>query len=191
MARLVRRASEGERAALDAVVRILYDELRARARGHRARWRGDQTMDTTALVHEVYLRLVAHDDPNWESRAHFLAMSSRAMRQILVDYARRRGARKRGGNWDRVTLDEVDQLCPALCELPGDQAEALIELDVCLGRLEGESPSHGRIVECRFFGGMTIEETAEALHVSTATVKRGWNLARAWLHREMRPAASR
>lgn len=184
---LIRLAAGGDRDALEEVMSLLYGELRALAHARRARWRGDHTVSTTVLVHEAYLRLVGHQNPDWESRAHLLAVASRAMRQILIDYSRRRGAEKRGGGWDRVTLDRVDDLFPGLTDSPAHRAEALIELDVCLQRLEAEEPRYCRIVECRFFGGMTIDETSDALQISAASVKRGWTTARAWLHRELNP----
>ncbi len=147
-------------------------------------------MGTTALVNEAYLRLVQQDRPGWASRAHFLAAASRAMRHILIDYARRRRAQKRGGPWHWVAFDDVGELPRSLSDGASNQNEALIDLDECLSRLERESPRHARIVECRFFAGMTIRETADALDLSPATVKRGWSLARAWLHREMKPGGT-
>lgn len=182
---LVHLASQGDRAALDELIAVLHDELRAIARARRHAWRGDQTMSTTVLVNEAYLRLAGQGDANWESRAHFFAVASRAMRQILIDYSRRRQAQKRGGDLDRITLEKIDELIPGARGSSDGQAELLIALDECLARLEIESERHCRVVECRFFGGMTIEETAAALGVSTATVKRSWTAARAWLHREM------
>lgn len=142
-------------------------------------------MSTTVLINEAYLRLTGRESSDWENRAHFLAVASRAMRQILIDYSRRRRAQKRGGEWDHVTIDRVAELLPGLSDQAMQQAEALIRLDECLAQMEVESPRHCRIVECRFFGGMTIEETALALDVSTATVKRGWAAARAWLLSEI------
>ena len=182
---LVRLASTGDEGALGRLVTVLYDELRSIARMRRAQWQGDETMSATVLVNEAYMRLAAQEDAEWEDRAHFMAVASRAMRQVLIDYSRRTAAKKRGGGLDRVTLDRVDELVPGLGDRPGDQAETLLELDACLKRLETENPRYSRIVECRFFGGMSIEDTAVALQISTATVKRGWRLARAWLHREM------
>lgn len=182
---LIERASAGDRDALDEAVALLYDELRAIARDRRGQWRGDHTMSTTALVNEVYLRLAGRSHAQWEGRAHLLAVASRAMRQILVDYGRRRGAQKRGGSWERVTMDKIDELLPGHAQLPVERADALVRLDASLRRLEADSPRHCRIVECRFFGGMTVEETALALGVSPATVKRGWTAAKAWIHRDM------
>ena len=183
---LMERASSGDRRALDELVEVLYDELRAIAEERRARWRGDDTLSATVLVNEAYLRLAKQVDPEWDDRAHFKAVASTAMRQILVDYSRRRSAQKRGaGAWDRLTFDRVADLFSGLGGPPAPPTEALIELDAALKKLEVENPQYGRIVECRFFGEMTIAETAEALEISPATVKRGWNLAQAWLHREL------
>jgi RNA polymerase sigma factor (TIGR02999 family) len=181
---LLARASEGDSAALDQLIPLVHDELRAIAHDQRSRWRGDETLGTTALVNEAYLRLVAQERPDWKGRAHFLAVAGQAMRHVLIDYARRRKASKRGGSWDRVTIDRISEVLPGGA-LAHDRVELLIQLEGCLKRLEEESERHARIVECRFFGGMTIQETADALGLSPRTVKRGWALAQAWLHREM------
>lgn len=184
---LLERASTGDREAFDRLIPLVHDELRAVAHHQRRRWLGDQTLGTTVLVNEAYLRLVTRDDARWKSRSHFLAVASKAMRRILIDYARERSAVKRGGLWSRVTLENVGEVHASLAALSLGQAETLVLLDTCLAELERESPRHARIVECRFFAGMTIRETADALGLSPATVKRGWSLARAWLHRAMRP----
>jgi RNA polymerase sigma factor (TIGR02999 family) len=186
LTQLLARASSGDRAALDEIVTRMYDELRAIAEERRARWRGDETLSTTVLVNEAYLRLAQQADPRWESRVHFKAVASTAMRQVLVDYGRRRRAKKRGaGAWDRVTIDRVAELFPALGNSSSPALESIVDLDGALERLEAENPDYVRLVECRFFGGMTIAETAEALDLSPATVKRRWNVARAWLHRAL------
>lgn len=184
---LLRRASDGDKTALDTLVELLYTELHSIAQEQRARWRGDDTLSATVLVNEAYVRLAKQDSPGWETLAHFKAVAATAMRQIMVSYARRRSAKKRGGDeWNPLTLERVEHLLPALGEGPST-AEAVIGLDDALTRLEEQNPDYRRIVECRFFGGMTIEETAEALGLSPSTVKRRWNLARAWLHRELDP----
>jgi RNA polymerase sigma factor (TIGR02999 family) len=182
---LIRRAAGGDRSALDEAVARLYEELRSAAEARRAQWRGNETVSATVLVNEVYLRLASQTDPEWASRAQFLAVASRAMRQVLIDYSRHHKARKRGGGLRRVTLDQADEVLVPGATSAAAQAEALVRLDECLHRLERESDRHARIVECRFFGGMTIEETGEALGLSTATVNRGWQAARAWLRREV------
>lgn len=181
---LLERVKDGDRGALDQVFEILYDELREIARRQRRRWKGDQTLNTTALIHEAYLKLVGLEGADLESRAHFRALAAKAMRHILCDYARRQGAQRRGGDLERLTLDERvasgrdDAFAP-------DDSEILVALDEALRRLEAVEPRQGKVVECRFFGGLTVEETATALAISTRTVKRDWSLAQAWLHREM------
>jgi RNA polymerase sigma factor (TIGR02999 family) len=184
---LVERASAGDRGALDELVEVLYQELRSIAHERRARWRGAETLSTTVLVNEAYMRLARLDHATWEDSVHFKAVAATAMRQILVDYSRRRGAKKRGGEWERLTIDRVAGLFPALADPSSVSTEALLQLNDSLLKLERENPDYTRIVECRFFGGMTIEETGEALDISPATVKRRWRLARAWLHREIDP----
>ena len=187
---LLARLREGERSAFDELVPILYDELREIAHRHRFSWRDNETVGTTALVHEVYLKLSGGAFPDWKDRAHVLAVASRAMRQILVDHVRKKQAQKRGGKAQTLNLDDVSESALLLPELSEEDSERLISLDRSLERLEGESARHCRVIECRFFGEMTIEETAEALGVSPATVKRTWAHARAWLHRDMTRTAA-
>jgi RNA polymerase sigma factor (TIGR02999 family) len=142
-------------------------------------WRApDHTLETTALVHEAYVRLVGLDRISWQNRAHFLAVASQAMRRVLVDHAVSRRAKKRGGARQKVSLDDID---------PGQAqpVETLVALDTALNRLEQIDPRLSRVVECRYFGGMSIEEAAAALQVSPATIKRDWGVARAWLNREL------
>lgn len=175
----------GDRDALNQLLPLVYHQLHELARQQRRRWSGDETLDTTALVHEAYLRLAGDSAPVWENRAHFMAVASRAMRHILVDYAKRQHRAKRGGHHARVALDEIEAALHAATD-PGEAGtEALIALDEALRRLEQRDTRQSRIVECRFFGGMAIRETAEALGLSPATVKRGWAMAQAWLHREL------
>lgn len=172
------RARRGQPAAVEELVPLLYAELRrlaARALRHERR---RQTLQPTALVHEAYLRLLKDEDLSVENRAHFLAIAARSMRQILVEHARARNAQKRGGTRRMVALDEG--------MAAGEPREVeLVALDAALDRLKQVDPGHAQIVELRFFGGLTNEEAAEALGVSTATVKRGWTVARAWLYREL------
>lgn len=184
--RLLGEVRAGDSSAFDELLPILYGELKDRAQAQRRRWQGDDTLNTTALIHEAYLKLAAADDPDWETRAHFLAVASRAMRQVLIDYARIKHAEKRGGDRVPVTLDEM-QLTPGP-ELSVDRAEALLALEDSLRRLSEQNERQSRIVECRFFGGMTIRDTATALGLSPATVKRGWSMAQAWLYRDMKQA---
>ena len=173
---LLEAHAAGDRDALDALLPRIYDELR-RIAHHRLRGeRDDHTLNTTGLVHEAYMKLVRLDRMDWQNRTHFFAIASQAMRNILVDYAVKRNAQKRGGDRDRVTLDDAE----APIEAPLDD---LVALHQALEELEALDRRQARVVECRFFGGLTIDETAEALDISPATVSRDWAMARAWLNR--------
>jgi RNA polymerase sigma factor (TIGR02999 family) len=167
-------------ADVDALLPAAYQELRRLAAYYLRHERPGQTLQPTALVHEVYLRLLKDKAGRWQNQAHFCAIAANAMRQILVERARARAAQKRGGGQARVTL--VEGLAPAP-EAPVD----LLVLDDALTRLATMDSQQARIVELRYFGGLTVEETAEALGVSPATVKRDWSVARAWLARELGP----
>jgi RNA polymerase sigma factor (TIGR02999 family) len=175
---LLRQLAQGEGRVVDQLFPLVYDELRAIAHGRIRNEPSGHTLNTTALVHEAYLKLVDQDGVEWQNRSHFFAVAARAMRRILMDYAIARKAQKRGGDRRQVPLDEVVVLAE-------QRSEELLALDEALRRLETLEERHGRVVECRFFGGMSIEETAAALDISPATVKRDWTLARAWLHREL------
>jgi RNA polymerase sigma factor (TIGR02999 family) len=172
----------GNRAALDDLLPLVYEELRAIARRKLRGERRGHTLVTTALVHEAYLKLVRLERIPWQSRAHFLAIAGHAMRNILVDYARRRASIKHGGAALQVSLAEAE-------EVPAADAERILALDDALRRLAAENSRHARIVECRVFGGMSIEETACALDVSKVTVNRDWRLLKAWLRLELDPDA--
>jgi len=185
VSQLLQEVGGGDRDAFDALVPLVYDELRALARRQRRRWQGDETLDTTALMHEAYLRLVDQSAPQWLSHPHFLAVASRAMRQVLIDYAKRRHAVKRGGARRQVSIDEVESALLARGELGEAHSEALLAVEESLCRLERDDAMNARIVECRFYAGLTIEDTAEALAISPATVKRRWSLAQAWLYRDL------
>jgi RNA polymerase sigma factor (TIGR02999 family) len=174
----------GDREALNALFPLVYDELRSLARQQRRRWHGDITLDTTALVHEAYLKVAAQKQPPPNSRAHFFAVAAKAMRHILCNYARDRRRMKRGGGVQHVRLESGDELADQL-HLSEDQTDKLAALDEALEALERIAGRQARVVECRFFGGMTLEDTASALDVSPRTVKRDWTFARAWLRREM------
>ena len=176
--RTLKRVSGGERAALDVLLPAVYDELRRLAASYLRRERTGHTLQPTALAHEAFVRLVDQREVTWQDRAHFLGLAAQAMRRILADHARRRKALKRGGQDLRVTLERVDVAAP---EGSVDAAD----LDEALGRLAKLDERQAQIVDLRFFGGLTIEETAEVLEISPATVKRDWLLARAWLHREI------
>jgi RNA polymerase sigma factor (TIGR02999 family) len=168
----------GNRAVLDDLVPLIYDELRSIARRKLRSERDGHTLTTTALVHEAYLKLVQLDRMQWQSRAHFFAIAAQAMRHVLVNHALRRKRVKRGSGAAHVPLDEV-------ADLPIGEADRILELDAALAKLAELNPRHARVVECRFFGGMSIDETAVALAVSPATTKRDWTLLRAWLRREL------
>jgi len=183
--RLLDALQHGDRAALDRLVPLVYDELRGLAHGQRQRWQGDHTLDTTALVHEAYLKLVDQSRASWESRAHFLATAAKAMRHILINYARDRRAQKRGGDQPKLSLEELSEGLGGTAVLSDDRAELLIALDAALTKLEQVNERQSRIVECRFFGGLTIEETAAALGISTASVSRGWALAQVRLFQDV------
>ena len=182
--RLLDALRRGE-ADSDALFQRLYDELRTLARHHRARWRGNETMNTTALVHEAYFKLLGSVE-GFENRSHVLGVASRAMRQVLVTYAEARRALKRGGGIPDLSLDDAFTDGALLSE---EQAETVTALDEALTRLAKADERAARIVECRFFGGMSVEETAEALGLSVATVGRSWRAARAWLYGELKPSA--
>ena len=174
--RLLLDVSSGRREATDELLPLVYAELRDLAARLLRSERSDHTLQPTALVHEAYLRLVDQRVGTWENRAHFLGIAAGAMRRILVDHARRRGTAKRRGA--RVTLD--DAVAPAT----GPSVD-LVEIDAALARLADLDPRQARVVELRFFGGLTVEETAAVVGVGTATIKRDWTVARAWLHREL------
>ncbi len=171
-------AAAGPRESLDAFALRLYEELRSIAHRQLRGERADHSLCTTALVHEAYLKLARLDRMEWQNRADFCAEAARAMRRILVDYAVRRRAAKRGG--DRVQVELHDSLA-----LTDSQAEELLALQDALTTFEKEWPRQARVVECRFFAGMTIPEMAEALGIAEATVSRDWQLARAWLNRAL------
>jgi RNA polymerase sigma factor (TIGR02999 family) len=158
---------------------LVYGELRRLAHIYLQRERGDHTLQSTALVHEAYLRLAGQNTPQWQNRAHFFGIAARVMRQILVEYARAHGAAKRGGaSVCKLTLDDA-------LEIQQKTDVDVIALDSALNRLSELDPQQSRIVELRFFAGLTIEDTSEVMGVSPATVKRDWTSARAWLHREI------
>lgn len=184
--RLLAELRDGNAAALNALLPLVYDELRRLASRQRSGLSDAETLNSTALVHEAYLRLAAQSKPQWSGYPHFLAVASTAMRQILLDHARSRRAAKRGGGQAHVSLDEVQSLLTPAEDHAGAGAEALVALDESLSRLQKVDARQSRIVECRVFGGMSIEDTAEALGVSAATVKRGWTMAQAWLYRDLR-----
>lgn len=178
--RLLLRAREGDAEALDELFPLVYERLKRISRRQLRRGGAPLTLDTTGLVHETYLKLVPGTEVSWEDRAHFFSVAARAMRQVLIDRARRRAADKRGGDRKRVTLADRH----LSFRMPLDR---LLALDQALGRLEARSERLGMVVELRFFGGMTSAEVARVLDVSTRTVERDWTKARLFLHRELFP----
>jgi RNA polymerase sigma-70 factor (ECF subfamily) len=186
---LLRSWSDGDDGALERLMPLVEAELRRLARGYMGRERRGHTLQTTALVNEAFLRLTDARRIRWQDRAHFLGISARLMRRVLVDHARARGYRKRGGGTLRVTLDEGLVASP-------DPALDILALDRALDALAAADLRKSRVIELRFFGGLSVEEAAEVLHVSPDTVKRDWRLAKLWLLRELegdggdRPRAS-
>ena len=179
---LLKAVGDGDRTAFDELYDLLYEELRVRAHWHRQRWRGDYTLDTIALVGEAYEKLVDQTSFNLKSRAHFLAVAAKAMRFILLDYAKQAKIENR---LQRVSLDKVEDLFEKGRSLSG-QADVLVVLDEALKRLSQVDERQSQVAVCRFFGGMTIKETAEALGIATATVNRDWVVAKTWLYREIK-----
>jgi RNA polymerase sigma factor (TIGR02999 family) len=181
---LLKAWGRGDRGALDQLTPLVYEQLRRLAGGYLRRERGGHTLQTTALVHEAYLRLVRVEEAEWQDRIHFFAVCARIMRRILVDHARKRASAKRGG---RVVI-EREGTGLSLDDFPASEAERafeLLSLDDALTSLSRIDPRRAEVVELRFFGGLSVEETAEALKVSPQTVMRDWRLARAWLTREV------
>jgi RNA polymerase sigma-70 factor, ECF subfamily len=175
---LLKRVGAGDTAAFDAVFPFVYEELHRIAAREMRRERPGRTLQTTALVHEAYLRLLKDASLTFENRAHFLGVAARAMREILIERARARDARKRGGQSVRITFDDLALPTPA-------PSLDVLALDEALRRLARLDERHARVVELRYFGGLSVEEVAAAMDLSPATVKRAWTLARAWLYREM------
>ncbi len=168
----------GDRAALDALVPVVYKELHRLAHCELRKERPDHTLQSTALVHEAYFRLVGQTLPQWESRTHFFAIAAQLMRQILVDYARRHRASKRGSGACMLTLDDA-------VVLPQRKDVDVVAIDDALNALAEVDPRQSRIVELRFFAGLSLQEISEVMGIATATVQRDWTAARAWLHREI------
>jgi RNA polymerase sigma factor (TIGR02999 family) len=170
--------ARGDERALDRLLPVVYRELKRLAAGYLRSERSEHTLQPTALAHEAYLRLVGREKIEWQSRAHFLGVAARAMREILVDYARRRKAMKRGGGQALTVYDEA-------LPVAGGRPVAFDDLDQALVDLSRLSERQAKVVELRYFGGLTIEETGEVLGISPVTVKRDWATARAWLYREL------
>ena len=176
---LLKKLADGNQEAAGELIPVIYQELHRLAVGHLRHERPDHTLQPTALVHEAYIKLVAQRNADWQSRAHFFAVASQLMRRILVDYARRQLRAKRGGRQAKLSLDEVLLVSP-------DRPDKMLALDECLTRLEKLDARQGRIVELRYFAGLTVEEAAEILGVSATTVRREWTSAKAWLYGELK-----
>jgi RNA polymerase sigma factor (TIGR02999 family) len=170
--------SDGDKAALDALIPLVYEELRRLAKYYMRRERQGHTLQTSALVNEAYTRLLDYKKMRWQDRAHFFAVAAQAMRRILVEHARSHARQKRGGGAIKVSLDEVAMMAD-------NQAAEMMALDAALTSLAAFDPRKSQIVELRYFGGLSIEETAEVLGISVVTVKRDWSTAKLWLHREI------
>ena len=175
---LLQQWSDGRQEALDRLLPQIYAELRRLASSYLRRERRDHTLQPTALVHEAFLKLVDQRAVRWQNRAHFFGIAAQAMRRILVDHARGHAADKRGAGAERVSLDDA-QLAGAMPDID------ILALDEVLTRLATLDPQQSRVVDLRFFGGLTMEETAEVLHISPATVGRDWTMAKAWLYAEL------
>ncbi|MCA1622775.1 MAG: sigma-70 family RNA polymerase sigma factor [Acidobacteria bacterium] len=177
--RMLREWSGGNREALEDLMPLVYDELHKQAARFLSRERYDHTLQATALIHEAYIKLVDQREVNWESRTHFFAIAANLMRRILVDYARAKHREKRGGEMVKLTLEE------AALVIDKEKSVDLMALDEALTRLEKIDKQQARVVELRYFSGLSLEETAEALKVSRTTVANDWRMAKAWLHREL------
>ena len=176
---LLGQLANGNEDAASRLIPLVYNELRRLAGGYMRCERPDHTLQATALVHEAYLKLVEQRSVDWQGRAHFFGVAAQIMRRILIDHARGHLRDKRGGDQVAVPLDEVLVFSP-------ERSHELLKLDECLDRLTALDPRQGKIVELRFFGGLTVEETAQVLGISPKTVKRDWSVAKAWLHGELR-----
>lgn len=170
--------SEGDTGAAERLMPLVYDELRRLARNYLQHERGDHTLQATALVNEAYLKLIDQRRVNWQNRSHFYGIAAQMMRRVLVDHARSRGAEKRGGAQHKLSLDEAHFMHE-------ERAAELIALDEALARLTQIFPRKGQVVELRFFGGLSVDETAEVLGISDKTVMREWQSAKLWLYREL------
>ena len=176
---MLREWSDGKQEAFDNLIPLVYDELHRQAARFLRKERQNHTLQTTALIHEAYLKLIDRRDVNWESRTHFFAVAAQAMRRILVDYAKAKHREKRGGDNIKLSLEETTLVAAK------EQSLDLVALDEALNKLAKFDEQQARVVELRYFSGLSLEETAEALHISRATAARDWEAARAWLHREL------
>jgi RNA polymerase sigma factor (TIGR02999 family) len=179
--KLLEQWNNGDREALDKLMPLIYEELRKMAKRYMSQQNPGHTLQTTALIHEAYMRMVKQKEKHFENRAHFFGVAAQAMRHILVDYARTRHTAKRGGGARPISLEEAALVTP-------ERAGELVAFDEALKELARLSERQGRVVELRYFGGLSVEETATVLKVSPDTVMRDWSMAKTWLHRALRPA---
>jgi len=175
---LLNQISDGNNFAVEQILPLVYDELRRISSKYLSNEYRKNTFQTTELVHEAYIKLIGNQQISWQSRAHFYGIAARTMRQILVDSARKRKSRKRGSGSTKLSLDDVQVVA-------GESDDQILALDEALKKLEEVEPRSSKVVELRYFSGLTIEETAELLNISPATVKRDWQFAKAWLYREI------
>ncbi len=183
---LIQAARAGDSSAVDRLFPLVYDELRQQARRNLGGMNRHGTMNTTAIVHEAYLKMADQSRPDWNNRAHFFAVAAKAMRHVYLDYDKRKTRLKRGAGARHVSIEDIAVADPNAV-FDATHADLVLELDASLQKLEGRSPRLARVVECRFFGGMTVDDTATALDISPATVKRDWTIARALLFKDLRP----
>jgi RNA polymerase sigma factor (TIGR02999 family) len=176
---MLRQWGDGDQGVVDQLLPLVYDELHRQAARYLRRERPGHTLQTTALIHEAYIKLIGQREVQWQSRTHFYAISANLMRRIMVDYARTKHREKRGGSALQVPLEEAEVAAIQ------DKGVDLLALDEALSRLAEFDPQQARVVELRYFSGLTLEDTADALHISRATAAREWSAARAWLHREL------
>lgn len=179
---LLQAAETGDQTASEELYKVVYSQLREVALRQRSSWRGDLTLNTTALINEAWLKLADGATPQWESRGHFLAVAATVMRQILVDKARQRGSLKRGANSPHIALDET---ATAGTSFSPELAAEILRVHEALEKLTRTQPRQAQVIECRFFGGLQVEETCQALGISISTVRRDWELAKLWLQREL------
>ena len=182
---ILAEVSHGDRTAVDRLLPRVYDELRGIADRSLRNERKNHTLQATALVHEAYMKLVGRQPIAWRDRAHFFALASQAIRRILVDHARHRGREKRGGGRQRIPIDQITLATSGQSQLAGDRQLDVIAVDDALTRLGRDSERKAKVVELRFFGGLTVEEVAEVLGITSRSVERDWRYARAWLFREL------
>lgn len=182
---LLQQVGKANENAPDELLAAVYDELRRLAHGYMQNERSDHTLQPTALVHEAYVQLIGWENVTWQNRAHFFAVAARIMRQVLIEYARQKNSKKRGGGWQKIVLDEAISF-PS----QGGKEFDLLEINDAINALAELDERQARIVELRFFGGLTDEETGHALGVSAKTVQREWTLAKAWLRRRLKSSVS-